>query len=430
MTAPLRVAVVGAGPAGLYAIGELLAVPGLAVEIDLIERLPTPWGLIRAGVAPDHPEKKQIVDRLFASHLARPELRFFGNVQVGRDVAADELAQWYDAVIYAVGAAGDAALGIPGEQLPGCWSAREFVAWYNGHPDQRGLPVDLHCERAVIVGNGNVALDLARMLVTPAAELARTDIADAALATLRGSQIREVHILGRRGSQLAAFHNTELEELGHVPGLHIRLEGDEPEQLGDDWETRRKLTTLRQLAAREVPDAQREIVLRFHAVPLAIGGRERVEQIALAGRNEPLAAGLVLRAIGYRSLPLPGLPFDERRGVIENIGGRVACQGSVVAGSYVTGWVKRGPRGIIGSNKKCANETVRLLLEDHAACRLPRPVMSAREIHAELLRRQPALVDHAGWRAIDRAERRAGASQGRPRVKMVGIEDMLRCAGA
>src|SRR6218665_3895360 len=395
LTAPLRVAVVGAGPAGLYAVGELLAVPGLAVEIALIERLPTPWGLIRAGVAPDHPEKKQIVDRLFAFHLGRPELRFFGHVELGRDVDTEALACWYDAVIYAVGASGDVALGIPGEDLPGCWSAREFVAWYNGHPAQHGLPVDLRCERAVIVGNGNVALDLARMLVTPVDELARTGMAPAALTAPRRRHAREVHVVGSRGCQHAPFHNPELEELGHVPGLRIRLEGDDPAQLGEDWETRRKLDTLRRLAAREVTGAGREVVFHFHATPLALEGGGRVEHVRLL-EGSALGAGLVLRAIGYRGQPLPGLPFDAQRGVIENLGGRVSCQGTVQAGRYVTGWAKRGPRGIIGSNKKCASETVRRVLEDHAAHGLRRPCITAAEIRAELLRRPPAPGGPAG----------------------------------
>jgi ferredoxin--NADP+ reductase len=460
MRRPLRVAVVGAGPAGLYAVGELLATPGLCVEIDVIERLPTPWGLIRAGVAPDHPEKKQIVDRLFHFHLGRPEVRFLGNVALGRDVQPAELSSWYDAVIYATGAAADTRLGIPGEDLAGSWSAREFVAWYNGHPDQRHLDIDLSCRRAVVIGNGNVALDLARMLMTPPAELAKTDIAEHALRALSVSDVREVVILGRRGCVHGAFHNPELEELAHLPDVQVSVEGDELPGEGEgaldrlgrldrldrlDWDARRKVATLRQLAQRVAAPGGRRIVFRFLSAPVQLLGHGRVEQV-LVGRNRiepqgdgrllvrptgdvsPLSTGLVLRAIGYRGSALHGLPFDERRGVVDHIGGRVAAQGVIVPGAYVTGWIKRGPRGIIGSNKKCATETVARLLEDDAAGRLPPAQKNADEVRIELLRRCPDLVGHDGWRRIDRAERLAGQRQGRPRIKMAEIDSLLSCA--
>ena len=451
MTRSLRIAVVGSGPAGMYAVGHLLETPGLRVEIDVYERLPTPWGLVRAGVAPDHPEKKQIIERLFHLYIDRPEVRFFGNVDVGTDVQPDELSSWYDAVIYATGASGDTRLGIPGEDLPGCWSAREFVAWYNGHPDQRHLPVDLSCERAVVVGNGNVALDLARILTAPIAELEKTDIADHALHALRQSKVREVVLLGRRAACHGAFHNPELEELGQLRDVQI---GVDPDELPNDssavmdsadWVTRRKIQTLRVLSQRATAHADKRIVFRFLTSPVELVGAEKVDKLRVvrnrlerdAGgefRVRPteqqslLEAGLVLRAIGYRGCPFPGLPFDDRGGVISNVRGRVTGAGAVPADSYVTGWIKRGPRGIIGSNKKCAAETVGCLLADHAAGRLTPADKSAEDVRVELLQRRPDLVDHNGWRAIDRVERLAGLARGRPRVKMVDVSGMLACA--
>ncbi|WP_077034890.1 FAD-dependent oxidoreductase [Pelomonas sp. KK5] len=416
----MRVAIVGAGPAGLYAAGHLLQTPGLQCEVDLYERLPTPWGLVRAGVAPDHPEKKLIVDRLFQHTLARPELRFFGNVEVGRDVQPGELANWYGAVIHASGAAGDRSLGLAGEDLPGCWSAREFVAWYNGHPDQRGLPVDLSCERVVIVGNGNVALDLARLLTQPVEALEKTDIAGHALRALRASRVREVVLLGRRGPAQAAFNNPELEELGHLDGVEIAVDGW-GEEGGVDWVTRRKLATLRELAARHVPRPRKRIEFRFFTSPLAIRGDGRVQRLELSGERGSLDAGLVLRAVGYRGTPILGLPFDAEAGVVPN------TEGQVLPGVYVTGWIKRGPRGIIGSNKACAAETVGHLLREHAAGRLGRGALDAAAVKAELRRRQPELVDLGGWRTIDRAERLAGLKHGRPRIKMTGISQMMDC---
>lgn len=437
----------------MYAAQHLLERSDLAVEIDLYERLPTPWGLVRAGVAPDHPEKKLVIDRQFSFALQDSRLRYLGNVEIGRDVRPAELAEWYDAAIYATGAASDTRMGIPGEELPGCWAAREFVSFYNGHPDFADLKIDLQSERAIVVGNGNVALDVARILTMPVAELERTDISDQALAALRDSRVREVVLLGRRGHLQGAFANPELEELEHIPGVEVTAEGedlpdDDDVMLdGADWTTRRKLDTLKRLVRRPSSNPRKRIIFRFLSSPVEIVGNGRVEQLLVArnrlerdagGRlfaaateeQEVLQAGLVLRAIGYRGDPFPGLPFDTRRGVIANLGGRIADDGKVWPGAYVTGWIKRGCRGIIGSNKRCAAETVAALLEDRAVGRLRAPEIGRDSVLAILRDRQPELVRLDGWRRIDHAERSAGRELGRPRRKLTRTGELLACAAA
>lgn len=444
----LRIAVVGTGPAGMYAAEHLLEDRNLDVEVDLYERLPTPWGLIRGGVAPDHPEKKLVIERLFDYFLKHPSVRYFGNVEVGADVHPDELTQWYDAVIYAVGASGDARLGIPGEDLPGCWSAREFVAWYNGDPDFSRRDIDLSHRRAVVVGNGNVALDVARILTMPVEELEKTDIADHALAALRKSALREVAILGRRGSLQAAYHNPELEELAHLKGVEVAVEGDalpdEDKALDHaaNWETRRKLATLRTLCDQRADGAGKRILLHFLCSPVEILGDRRVEQLKVVrNRLEPdangglqarpteehslIGAGLILRSIGYRGKPIAGLPFDDHRGIIKNTEGRICDDDGVVLGNYVTGWIKRGPRGIIGTNKKCARDTLRRLSKDIEAGQLPPAMLSSTEVLDKIRTRQPEVVLRPGWLRLDHAERTLGRRQGRPRVKFTEHQDLL-----
>jgi ferredoxin--NADP+ reductase len=462
---PLRVAIVGAGPAGLYAAGHLLEHPsgtyldgrmlrltGAQIEVDVIDRLPTPWGLVRGGVAPDHPEKK-LVSRVFEAIAERPGFRFFANVEVGRDLRHDELAEWYDAVVYAVGAAGDPRMGIPGEELAGCWAAREFVAWYNGHPDFSALEFDLSCERAVVVGNGNVALDVARILLLGADELERTDIAVHALDALRASAIREVVVLGRRGHLQSAFSNPEVEELGELAHIDVVVDRqDLPDQdevvLGyADWTILRKARTLRSYAERPPSGNSKRVVLRFLTSPIELLGSQRVDSVRVVrnrlerdsdGRlrarataeESVIEAGLVLRSVGYFGTPIAGLPFDEIRGVIPNQDGRVVGPGGTEAGVFVTGWIKRGPQGIIGTNKKCARDTVRALLADAAADRLPTGgTLDAESVARALRARRPNLVNYAGWRLIDRRERRIGRLTGRPRVKVTTIDDALEIAG-
>jgi ferredoxin--NADP+ reductase len=454
---PVRVAVVGSGPAGFYAAGHLLKESD--VEVDMFERLPTPHGLVRSGVAPDHPKIKTVT-RVYEKTAAHPRFRFFGNVELGRDVSADELREHYHAVVYAVGAAADRPLGIPGEGLPGSWAATDFVGWYNGHPDYCDLRFDLSCERAVVVGNGNVALDVARMLTLDHAELALTDVADHALEALRESSVREVVVVGRRGPAQAAFTNPELRELGVMAGVDVVVDGEELERalaVADpavDPTSERNVKVLREYAQRPQRGQPRRIVLRFllsprelvaapgdgvSAVRLVrnelIAGPDGALRASATEAEETIEARLVLRAVGYRGKALPGVPFDERRGVILNEGGRVRDpggdmdSGAVRRGEYVVGWIKRGPSGVIGTNKKDAQETVDAILADLAAGALAAPASADPQGIEELLRRRrPDLVTYEGWSEIDRHERSLGEPHGRPRVKLTRIEEMLRVA--
>jgi ferredoxin--NADP+ reductase len=432
----LRVAVVGSGPAGFYAAGAQLAAD-VPVEVDMIERLPTPWGLVRLGVAPDHPKIKS-VSRAFEKIALQPGFRFFGNVEVGRDIQHGELLELYDAVVYAVGAQSDRRMGIPGEDLPGSWAATEFVAWYNGHPDFQHLEFDLSGERAVVIGNGNVAVDVARMLALTPEELEPTDTTDAAIEAFVNAGIREIVMVGRRGPAQASFTTPELQELGELAGTDVivdpsDLEGAEPH----DTNSERNLAVLREYAAREPEGKPRRLALRFLLSPVAITGEGRVEAIELArnrleadaagalraiatDERETLSTGIVFRSVGYRGVALPGVPFDEDTGTVPNDRGRVA------PGVYVAGWIKRGPSGVIGTNKKDATETVELLLEDLRDA--PRKGRSAAEVEAVLLDRGVQLVVYEGWTSIDELERAAGEPVGRPRVKICTWEDLLGAA--
>ncbi len=438
----MRVAVVGSGPAGFYAAGALLSAD-TPVEVDLIERLPTPWGLVRLGVAPDHPKLKT-VSRAFERIAERPGFRFLGNVEVGRDLHHVDLVRLYDAVIYAIGAQTDRRLGIPGEDLRGSWAATELVAWYNGHPDYQQLEFDLAVERVVVIGNGNVALDVARMLALTHSELAPTDATDASIAAIESSPIREIVVVGRRGPAQAAFTTPELQEMGELAGADVMvdpadLEGADPQ----GTKAERNLAVLRELAAREPEGKPRRVVFRFFHSPVAILGEERVEGIELVrneldaneravptDERETLPCGLVFRSVGYRGVELPDVVFDPASGTIPNDGGRVVDDtGHVVPGVYVAGWIKRGPTGVIGTNKKDATETVELLLEDAAAGRLePGPDATAAAVDALLAERHIPVVEYAGWMAIDEVERAAGERGGRPRVKLCSWEELLSAA--
>jgi ferredoxin--NADP+ reductase len=436
----LRVAVVGSGPAGFYAAAALLA-SDLDVEVDVLERLPTPWGLVRLGVAPDHPNIKA-VSRAFEKTAAQPGFRFFGNVEVGRDVTHAELARLYDAVLYSVGAQTDRPLGIPGEELPGSWAATEFVAWYNGHPDFQELDFDLSGERAIVIGNGNVALDVARMLALTPEELAVTDTTDAAIEAIARSGISEILVVGRRGPVQAAWTPVEVGELGELAGADVVVDPDDLEL--DDVSAaeleaapptvKRSVEFLREYAARQPSGKPRTIRLRFLRSPVALLGEERVEAVELVrnelvagravatGETEVLPAGIVFRSVGYRGVPVPGVPFDDATATIPNVGGRHA------PGLYCAGWIKRGPSGVIGTNKKDATETVEGLLEDARAGLLPpRGEGALEELLAE---RGVEAVLYAGWEAIDAAERAAGAPQGRPRIKLATWPELLAAARA
>jgi ferredoxin/flavodoxin---NADP+ reductase len=431
----LRVAVVGSGPAGFYAADALLKSEDPTVEVDVIDRLPTPWGLVRLGVAPDH-ENIKAVSRAFEKTAARPGFRFFGNVEVGRDVTHDELVSIYDAVVYSVGAQTDRRLEIPGEDLPGSWPATAFVAWYNGHPDFEELEFDLAHARAVVIGNGNVAVDCVRMLALTAGELAPTDTTDAAVEGILGSGLEEIVMLGRRGPVQAAFTPPELKELGELAGADVIVDpqdleldpGSERELEADRERARRNLDLLREYAAHEPAGKQRRVILRFLASPVAILGEDRVEAIEVVrnelveengrivarptGETERIECGIVLRSVGYKGVPLPGVPFDEAAGTIPNDQGRV--EGA--ERTYVAGWIKRGPSGVIGTNKKDATETVERLLEDARAGAFSGAGTGNLE---ELLEaRGVEFVSYPGWQAIDAAERAAGEPLGRPRVKL------------
>jgi ferredoxin--NADP+ reductase len=453
---PLRVAVVGSGPSGFYAAGQVLKAGDVTVSVDMFDRLPTPFGLVRAGVAPDHPKIKSVI-RVYEKTAANEGFRYFGNVGVGADVAHAELAERYHAVIYAVGAQTDRQLGIPGEELPGSWAATDLVAWYNGHPDSRELDFDLSCRRAVVIGNGNVAMDLARMLLLPRAELEITDTADYAIDALSESAIEEVVIVGRRGPAQAAFTNPELRELGELTDADVivdpaELDIDEhsARSIEHDGEltARRNVEILRDFAARAPAGKPRRVRLTFLRSPVAIRGDGRVEALELVrnelhhggdgslraqatGEHEMLDVGLVFRSIGYRGVPIEGVPFDEWQGVVPNEGGRVVDPSAqrIVSGLYVVGWIKRGPTGVIGTNKRDAQETVTNLLEDLAEARLPEPAdPDPQGIEALVAERCPDAVRYEGWQLIDAAERAAGEPLGRPRVKLTSVEEMVGVA--
>jgi ferredoxin--NADP+ reductase len=452
---PLRVAVVGSGPAGFYAAEALLKHETAAVEVDMIDRLPTPFGLVRGGVAPDHPKIKSVT-RVYEKTAARDGFRFFGNVMLGRDVSAAELADHYHAVVYAYGAETDRQLGIPGEDLPGSGPATAFVGWYNAHPDYADHEFDLSCERAVVIGNGNVAADVARMLALTREELEVTDTADHAIGPLAETGIKEIVVLGRRGPAQAAFTNPELRELGEMANADIEIDPAELEldelsreylESEADITARKNVEIMEEFAAKPPEGKPQRIVLRFLVSPIEIQGDGKVERIVIGrnelhrdesgalrprdtGEREEIGCGLVLRSIGYKGIGVDGIPYDERRGVIPNEAGRVIGEdGEQLAGQYATGWIKRGPSGVIGTNKKDSQETVQSLFEDMEAGRLPEPAnRDPAAIEALLRERRPDLVTFEGWQAIDAAEQERGKPQGRPRVKFCRVEEMVEAA--
>jgi len=425
---PLTVAIVGSGPAAMYAADELLTQDG--VRVNVFERLPTPYGLVRAGVAPDHQATKRVT-ALFDRITRKRGFGFFLNVEVGTHVSHAELTAHHHAVLYAVGAPNDRRLDVEGMGRPGSGTATELVAWINGHPDFARLPVDLSGERVVVIGNGNVALDVARILTTDPEDLARTDVSDRALAALRQSSVREVVIAARRGPSASAFTLPEL--IGLTATHDVVLSADDHELVRQDLAsesdplTRNKLEVLSTLADAATPVARPRIRLAYQLTPLRLRGAQRVEGVdfAVTGTDEVrrLGAGLVLTSIGYRGKPIRDLPFDDDAAVVPNRGGRVLG----APGAYVAGWIKRGPTGFIGTNKSCAAETVRNLVGDYNAGLLADPSATPGHLDGLIRARQPDVVDAAGWQAIDAAELVRGGED-RPRDKFTEISDMLAAA--
>ena len=449
--APLRVAVVGAGPAGFYAADHLLK-QDRPVTVDLFDRLPTPFGLVRGGVAPDHPKIKSVT-RIYDKVAAHPAFRFFGNVTVGQDLTVEELARHYHAIVWSVGAETDRTLDIPGEALPGSHTATEFVGWYNGHPDYRNRRFDLSQEAAAVVGVGNVAMDVTRILASDPEELASTDIAAPALDALRASRVRTIYLLGRRGPAQAAFTNPELKEFGELPLADVVVRPEDLEldaatraalEATPDREAEKNLKTLHAFAERGLQGRPRRIVLLFRTSPVRVEGAGRVQRLIVGtnrleagprgvqavptGQEETLPVGLVFRSVGYRALPITGLPFDAKRAVVPNERGRVLARegGPVVAGSYVAGWIKRGPSGVIGTNKPDAVETVTCLLEDAERGVLPEVTDPAPGAIEALLRaRGVEVVTWRDWQALDTHETSAGEPRKAPREKVTDIDEML-----
>ncbi|QIV82993.1 4Fe-4S binding protein [Mycolicibacterium frederiksbergense] len=420
---PLRVAIVGSGPAAMYAADELLTQRG--VRVNIFEKLPTPYGLVRAGVAPDHQSTKRVT-RLFDRVSEHTGFTAFLNVEVGKHLSHADLLEHHHAVLYAVGAPNDRRLDIAGMGLPGSATATEVVAWFNGHPDFADLPVDLGHDRVVIIGNGNVALDVARILTSDPDALARTDIADHALAALRASKVQEVVIAARRGPKFSAFTLPEL--IGLTSTCDVVLDATDHQRViadlatVEDRLTRNKLEILTKLGDASAPITRPRIRLAYQLTPQRLLGDERITGVGFADGGT-LDAGMVLTSIGYRGKAIADLPFDDVAAVVPNDGGRVLD----TAGAYVAGWIKRGPTGFIGTNKSCAAETVRNLVEDYNRGQLGDPAHKPAALDKLVRSRQPAVVDAVGWRAIDAAEIARGGGQ-RPRDKFVDIADMLAAA--
>ena len=454
-THPLRVAIVGAGPTGFYAADQLLRQEGLVVEIDMFDRVPTPFGLVRAGVAPDH-QKIKAVTAAFDKVASHPRFRFYGCVELGKHVSVEDLRAHYHQIFYSTGAQTDRRMGIPGEDLEGSHPATEFVAWYNGHPDYQDHHFDLSVERAAVVGVGNVAIDVARILCRTPAELAKTDISDQAMAALGRSRIKEVYLLGRRGPAQAAFTNPEIKELGELAGADVIVDPREVEldplsratlAKVPDRATSKKVEILQAFAAKLSSGKPRRLVIRFLVSPVELVGNDAGEvqgiklvrnelyetptgtlQPRATEHTEILPVGLVFRSVGYRGVPLPGVPFNDKWGVILNEKGRVLdpVTKQQVAGEYTGGWIKRGPSGVIGTNKPDAAETVACMLEDLTRGAILHPgAANAAAADALVRSRQPQCISYDDWRHLDSIEVARGRAAGRPRVKLTRLDEIL-----
>ena len=456
----IRAAVIGSGPAGFYTAEHMLKQGDCQFEVDMFDRLPTPHGLVRSGVAPDH-QKIKSVTKVYDKIASHPRFRFFGLVEFGKHVTLEDLKRHYHVIVFATGAQTDRRLGIPGEDLEGSHTATEFVAWYNGHPDYRHLEFDLTQERVAIIGVGNVAIDVARVLCRTAKELSETDIADYALEALARSRVRDVYLLGRRGPLQAAFTNPEVRELGKLAGAHAvtlphEVEHDEftLEAIGTnkDQTAINKLEILKSFSDPKTHTKNKRLHIRFLVSPVEIIGdaRGHVAGVKLArnelyraedgsirsrptGEYEELKAGLVFRSIGYQGVPLPGVPFHEKGGVIQNEKGRVIDPATAehVTGLYATGWIKRGPTGVIGTNKQDSGETVECIVEDVKSGRINDPESPDAESVEEFIRgAEPRYVTYEDWLRLNELEVEMGKAHGRPRVKYTSVEEMLEALKA
>ena len=443
---PLRVAIIGSGPSGFYVADPLLKAD-VVCQIDMYDRLPTPYGLVRGGVAPDHP-KIRTVTKVYEKIADHERFQFLGNVKIGEDLSIDELKRHYDAIVFACGAETDRRLGVPNEDLPGSHTATSFVAWYNAHPDYRHLQFDLSHEVAVVIGVGNVAMDVARVLAKTVDELRHTDIAQHALDVLAESKVRDIYVIGRRAAAQAAFTPPEMKEMGELEECDVLIEPVElentavsEEELQIDRNKLRNMDLMREFSGRPQKDGKKRLIFKFLASPLELRGQDRVESMLLeknrlegetpfqqaargTGETFEIPCGLVFRSIGYRGIPIPGVPFQDSRGLIPNEAGRVLEDGKVHPGLYAAGWIKRGPSGIIGTNKPDSLETAKKIIEDVPHL-LPCAVPDTHPIRELLAHRGIRVVDIAGWRKIDAAEIERGKAYGKPRERFTAVREML-----
>jgi ferredoxin--NADP+ reductase len=445
---PLRVAVIGAGPSGFYA-AEALFSSEHKVCVDLYDRLPAPFGLVRYGVAPDHAKIKKVI-KVYERTAQNPDFAFFGNVKVGEDVTVDELRAHYEAVVFACGAQTDRRLGIPGEDLAGSYTATEFVAWYNSHPEYLDRTFDLSHEVAVVIGQGNVAVDVARILCKTVDELKHTDIGAHALELLADSRVKEIHMIGRRGPVQAAFTPVEIKEFGDladcdpiVDPSDLEVSGVSQTELDTISKARKNYDVLTEFAGRSAATKTKRFVVQFFKSPIELMGEDQLERIRLVKNKlsgepgkqkaEPtdetmeLECGAFFRSVGYRGIPIPGVPFHDRWGIFPNDSGRITDNGEPIAGLYAVGWIKRGPSGVIGTNKPDSIETVKNLLADLSTLTpCGRPDSGA--VKDLLASRGVKVVGYDGWQRIDAAEIERGKADGKPREKFVTIDDMIQAA--
>jgi len=453
---PLRVAVIGSGPAAFYAADHLLSQANLVIEVDMYDRLPTPFGLVRGGVAPDH-QKIKSVTKAYDRVAAKPRFRFYGNVEYGSHLKLDDLKQHYHQILFSTGAQTDRRMGIPGEDLKGSHPATEFVAWYNGHPDYRDLNFDLSVERVAVVGVGNVAIDVARILCLTPAELAKTDIADQAYEALSQSKVKEVYLLGRRGPVQAAFTLPEIKEVGEMEDADAITLPDEvvidkvsqAELEKSERDNQKKVEVIKSCAGKQTSKS-RKLFVRFLVSPTELIGdaNGKVAKMKLVknklvaddkgyisakptDKTEELDVGLVFRSVGYRGVPLPDVPFNDKNGTILNDKGRVIDSNKQqVVGVYASGWIKRGPSGVIGTNKPDSVETANLMIEDALkGAALNPPKAQAADAEALVKSRQPKYFTYADWQKLDQIEVENGKKLGKPRVKFTKVEEMLKAVG-